>query len=160
MLCCAGGSQYRFCSFGQCLLEPIFFQTQTNPSCTLQHIWLQLNQVCNCVRVADFMNDEESIQELCRQTAHWLFGSRASLSPRPGQDSDQEASQETVALSEGRIKVRYFCSCSQLQCHLCPATCVLPPPCHTGPAVPWFVCSISLFPDDLFPDGKMTVSTP
>ena len=59
------------------------------------------------MQASDFMN-EESIEELCRHVAHWIFGSHASLLPRPGQASEQAASQDCGALSEDRIQVRCF----------------------------------------------------
>ena len=59
----------------------------------------------NCVQASEYMNDEEGVQELCKQAARWLFESTESVLPRPHQASDQAAAQRHSEPSVDRFQV-------------------------------------------------------
>ena len=84
------------------LAEQTYGQHQSNTPCSLQNTRPCVDQSRKYKQASDFMNDEEGVQELCKQAARWLFGSL----PIPDQASDQAASHEHGAPIERRIQVR------------------------------------------------------
>ena len=113
--CCSVLEHHGCCSLTHVLLGQIFGQSQTSTSRALQRIWLNLHPTFYHMPASDFMNDEEGVQELCRQAARWLFGYPRSLLPRSEQASHQAASQDSGLPSADRLQVRCFCSRIQLQ---------------------------------------------
>ena len=93
----------------QTLLQ-IYGQQYMRTSCPLQQMWPFVDVRSEYVQASDFMNDEEGVQELCRQGAHWIFGSRGSVSKPELAHDRQAALQKFGALSEDRVQVRCFCA--------------------------------------------------